>query len=136
MKATEFCHFFEFSLREIEDSDKTDEEYTEGDKYIITDDQGVFSSRFVSDVSSLAGCFDSMLDDTLADYVEEFGFKSDDKSGLTYYEQVKEWIEKDCYYLYNTDTYDVICCLIDPSLIEDDVKEQEKDIVDDDRSTL
>ena len=122
MKATEFCHFFEFSISvsplEVVPKDERD---CLNEKWIyeITDDQGVFRTRYVDNIAGITDCFDSMLQDYIQDNLEEDGFEPDPKEN--YWEQVLKWMEGNEY--KGTDTCEVVQCLLNPALVEDDVKE-------------
>lgn len=133
MKATEFCNFFEFTIIEehgVIDSKGRDQEgnlvdpygfYEGAYNYRISDDQGTFSNRYIQEVSELTECFDSMLQDYVNNTIEEYGFEDDAKSEKTYYEQALEWIDEKCPDLQNTDTREVIECLVHPEKIVDDL---------------
>ena len=117
MKATEFCKFFEFTIYKSHGIDEDGDEYN----YIAVDDQGVFHSRYITDITEIANCFDSLLMDYIESNVEEDGFKYDDNRNGTYYEQLLEWLKEVNYYEWYID---VVSCLIDPRLIVDDVEEK------------
>ena len=129
MKATEFANFFEFSIQTKEDYGELPKGL-EHDcfclcdikdiKYVVTDDQGCFSNRYISDVRELADCFDPELPDYIDSNIEEDGFVYDEKSNDTYYEQALKWCDNNGQYI---GIKDIIRALVDPSTIEDDVKE-------------
>lgn len=128
MKATDFCKYFDFTLW-VNDTNEEDESgYVS--KYIATDDQGCFQARYVNDVKDLADCFDSMLMDYVDSELYYHNFKYDDKSNLAFYEQAKEWIENTINNpLFDSYTYEVICCLVNPNNIIDDLAPKEESYV-------
>lgn len=119
MKATEFCKFFEFTL--YKERGYADEDYYEGKyNYKATDDQGVFHTRYVTDVTELADEFDSLLQDYVIDDLECQGFEPDIHEN--WYKQALTWCEENEEYK-GTDIHQVIACLLNPDLIEDDTEE-------------
>ena len=106
MKATDFCEFFEFTLKKKGRFD-----------YVATDDHGTFYDRRVEDVTELADMFDSMLPDYVDATLEEYGFEYDENGNKTYYEQALDWIM--CSELDGTDTHEIVKCLVNPELIEE-----------------
>ena len=125
MKATEFCDFFEFSIKRISYEELPEDEwFDERDTiYEVKDDHSCFRSRYVSRVDTLSECFDSMLEDYIETFIEEDGFEYNERDNKTYYEQALEWCEEQEYYK-KSDIKEVIKCLINPSLIENDVEEK------------
>ena len=118
MKATEFCKFFDFTLEKCDI-----DEYGDECGYKATDDQGVFYTRYVMDVKDLSDGFDSMLQDYIENDIEANGFDFDptcDKQ--TYYEQALTWCDNNEIWK-NTDTREIIACLVNPDLIEDDLED-------------
>ena len=126
MKATDFVARFEFSIRRIpfEELPEEEKEEFEGDEvvYEVSDDQGVFDSRYINHVSDLVNCFDSMLNDYVNDNIEEDGFEyNEDTSWKGYYEQALDWCEQQEDYR-NSYLKEIIRCLAYPSAIEDDTE--------------
>lgn len=118
MQATEFCHYFEFSLNKEHGFDDDGSEYN----YAVVDDQGVFDTRYIMQIDELVNCFDVMLRDYVEDYVEDNGFEYDSSLEKTYYEQALQWIiDTD---LAGTDTHWVIAALVDPKTLADDTAEE------------
>ena len=123
MKATEFCKFFDFTLEKGEFEVKNDFIYDDGVyKYRATDDQGVFADRYTNDITDITDWFDSCLQDYINDDVEEDGFVYVKEQPGSYYEQMLSWLKEngDTYYYY------VVASLVDPRLIVDDLREEEK----------
>lgn len=129
MKATDFCKYFDFTLW-VNDTNEEDESgYVS--KYIATDDQQVFHTRYLDDVGFLASCFDSMLIDYVDRTLYYYNFQCDSNSDKTFYEQAKEWIENTINNpLFDSYTYEVICCLVNPHNIIDDLALKEKTMLD------
>jgi hypothetical protein len=117
MKATEFCKFFEFTLVKKHGYDEDARVYN----YMAVDDQGVFSNRYVYKVSDLADKFDSMIQDYIETDIEIAGFDYDSSKEETYYEQALDWCKANRDYK-DTDTCEVIACLVNPELLEDDLE--------------
>ena len=118
MNASEFADFFEFYIEYAPGIDDDGIPYN----YVVSDNEVVFQDRLIDNVSELADCFDSMLMDYIDGTLEDYGFVEDTHSNLSYYEQAQKWIETECPELRGTDTYEVICCLVNPKLIVDDVR--------------
>ena len=129
MKATDFCKYFDFTLW-VNDTNEEDESgYVS--KYIATDDQQVFHTRYLDDVGFLASCFDSMLIDYVDRKLYYYNFQCNSNSDKTFYEQAKEWIENTINNpLFDSYTYEVICCLVNPNNIIDDLALKEKTMLD------
>ena len=132
MKATEFTKYFEFSISSINKNDiDFDYDYfnyadeNDNDFYIVTDDQCVFRPRIISNVETLTECFDSMLHDYIDEDIEQSGFiyHADENDG--YYEQMLDYMRNNDEY-NNTWVYDVVSCIVNPALIENDVKEEQR----------
>ena len=128
MKATEFADYFDFSIYPIDkDYVDFDDNYfnyasSEDDKfYMVSDNQGVFYPRFISKIEDLADCFDSMLDDYINEDVEESGFEYFESNEGEEYEQMLDYMLHSDEYK-NTWACDIVSCLVNPSLIEDDVE--------------
>lgn len=130
MKATDFCNFFEFSIERIakEEYEKVkDSDFAWADEnadkiYAVRDDQGVFQTRYINDISDLSECFDSLLNDYIDEDVEEDGFKNIEyDTEKSYYEQMLDWMNNDERYK-GTFVQDIVYCLTNPSAIEDDVE--------------
>ena len=136
MKATEFCNFFEFEIQPIsKDAYKKINEGVKGyhsfcwadenaDKiYEVNDLQGTFQSRYISKVSDLTECFDSMLDDYIDSNAEEDGFSIDENNTeKCYYEQMLDWMQSREDYK-DTGVCEVVACLVHPDMLEDDTEE-------------
>ena len=128
MKATDFTEFFEFSISRIEEKEVPFDDdcfvyaLQNSDKYYaVSDNQCTFRTRYIDNVSDLVECFDSMLDDYINMNIEEDGFSCCENDDRTYYEQALEWLENNDDYK-NTWTFDVVNCLVNPELIEDNVE--------------
>lgn len=119
MEATEFCKYFDFSLEKEEGS--IDGVYY---NYRATDDQGVFDDRLAENVADLADMFDSMLFDYVDSEAEYYGFTpSQDFNTFEnnhYYKEMKDRLEGT--ELKSTILYDVICVLVDPDKLENDLQ--------------
>lgn len=124
MKATEFCSFFDFSIEmsPIEVVPEDEKEELNGKWiYEITDNEGVFHTRYVDKITDITECFDSMIDDYI------FGDLSEDKDydgSFDNLETVLKWLEADeDRKRFYSRHYEVVRCILDPSLIEDNVEE-------------
>lgn len=118
MKATEFCKFFDFHI--ILNIPNTEEGAHR--RYAVIDDQGTFNTRYIDSVDELTDQFDTMLADYVDSTLLDFGFMPDEDVEFGFYKQALEFIENgDGEDLKGTDTYNVIRCLTDSSLIIDDV---------------
>lgn len=127
MNASDFANFFDFSIEWVE-NEKVDEndlffhgtinENGTFTGYQVVDDQCVFDTRYIDEVRDLPECFDSLLVDYIDSDLEEYGYHSFPFDG---YENAKDWIKENCPDLKNTHIYNVICCLVNPELIFDDV---------------
>lgn len=115
MKATEFANYFDFTIQFVTIPDEELFHYA----YDVVDNQGVFYTREIDDVTELVDCFDSMLPDYVESVLEEHGFEP--KMDQNYWEQALEWIRND-EYLKDTDTREIIECLMNSDLIENDVE--------------
>ena len=137
MKATEFCDFFEFSIariskEEYKDIKKNDNHWynfhwadeNEDNIYEVSDMQGVFEPRYINKVADLTECFDSMLNDYIDEDVEENGFTNDENNTeKSYYEQMLDWLPTSEIYKNSTGLIELVACLVNPWMIEDDTKE-------------
>jgi len=128
MKATEFADFFEFWIEPTDRKtvEKANDEcvfnYADlnADKfYRVVDGQGCFRTRYISDIKDLAECFDSLLNDYIDEDVESAGFEYSESNPKTYYEQMLDYMLKDKEY---AGVCEIVRCLVNPSLIEDDVE--------------
>lgn len=137
MKATEFCDFFEFSIARISKEEykdiKEDDNHwynfhwadeNEDNIYEVSDMQGVFEPRYINKVADLTECFDSMLNDYIDEDVEENGFTYDENNTeKTYYEQMIDWLPTSETYKNSTGFIELVACLVNPWMIEDDAEE-------------
>lgn len=129
MKATDFCKYFDFTLW-VNDTNEEDE-FGNATKYFATDDQECFKPRYIDDVRELSDCFDSMLIDYVDRELYYYGFQYNSDSDKAFYEQAKEWIENTINNpLFDSYTYEVICCLINPDNIINDLAPKEKTMLD------
>lgn len=138
MKATEFAQFFDFTIYPREECVIPQNLVGCGPfcmcemdeiKYVVIDNQGIFQSRYISDVSQLSECFDSMLKDYIDDDIEDNGFVYNSKQKKTYYEQALEWLKKSSNEMYKEGYLEeILKALTDPTTIEDDLKEKEMSI--------
>lgn len=129
MKATDFCKYFDFTLW-INDTNEEDE-FGNTTKYFATDDQECFKPRYVDDVRELSDCFDSMLMDYVDTELYYHNFEYNPNTNKAFYEQAKEWIENTINNpLFDSYTYEVICCLVNPDNIIDDLAPKEKTMLD------
>lgn len=129
MKATDFCKYFDFTLW-VNDTNEKDE-FGDTSKYLATDDQECFEPRYIDDVRELSDCFDSMLMDYVDSELYYHNFQYNSNSDKAFYEQAKEWIENTINNpLFDSYTYEVICCLVNPNNIIDDLALKEKTMLD------
>ncbi len=115
MKATEFCKFFDFTLYKKKGIDENGCIYN----YIATDDQSAWHDRQAEKIDEIVDWFDACLDDYIIANLDEDGFEP--KTDENYWEQALAWCEANDDYR-ETDTHDVIACLLNPGLIEDDAE--------------
>jgi len=125
MKATEFCKFFDFTLYRESGIDEDGNEYN----YIAVDDQGCWDDRTGSKITDITDWFDACLQDYVEEPIEYAGFepKSEGKRYWNYYEQALAWCDANEDYK-DTDLRNIIACLLNPELIEDDT-EVENEVV-------
>lgn len=115
MKATEFCQFFDFTLEREGGVDEWDGEYN----YVASDNQGCWDDRHAENIEDITDWFDACLHDYLRDDLEEDGFKPN--ANGNYWEQALEWCKTNDMYK-DSQHMQVIACLLDPELIEDDTE--------------
>ena len=118
MKATEFCEFFDFTIEKKEGHIDDVPCYEGTYNYIGVDNEGVFCNRYAKDIKEIADWFDSMLLDYVQTPLEEAGFEPPIK--VNYWKAALEYIENKKDWNHSKLT-DVVMCLIDPDLIEDDL---------------
>lgn len=118
--ATDICGFFDFYI--VKESGKKED--GEPYHYRVIDGQGVFGDRYIETIDGLTECFDSMLPDYVDYNVEEDGFREDENSPLSRYEQLQNWIMTQKEY-QDSYIYDWIMAVNAPSLIIDNTATEE-----------
>lgn len=126
MKATDFANYFDFSIElipwnEVPEDDKA---YLakQTEIYAVSDDQGVFHTRYINNILDLADCFDSMLNDYILNDIEEYGFEPNPQEND--WEQALKWMKEDNKEFWKWKIA-IVECLLDPNLIEDDVETED-----------
>lgn len=121
MKATKFCEFFEFHIQPATEPD----EYGNMYKYEVVDSQGIFDTRYVNEVKELPDCFDSLYDDYIFELFEEDGLEFSESENK--FQQIISAMENNDRY-YNSHIKEIVNCILDGNLIEDDVEEVSDEI--------
>lgn len=124
MKATTYAEYFEFNLSRVPISNIPEDERDEFENvenvYAAVDGQGTFQTRYFDDIKLLPDQFDSLFDDYIRDNIEEDGFVFN-PDGDDYCIQALAWCDQNAEYK-GSFLRNIIACMVDPSLIEDDTE--------------
>jgi len=118
MKASKFAEFFDFNIVRNYGCNELDGLY----RFEVIDNNGTLPTRRILSVGDLTHCFGSLIEDYIFSNLEYHGFDYAQKGRD--YPAALDFAKKKSVFK-DSDTKEVIECMIDPNLIEDDISDYE-----------